>query len=182
MTNLLQLGARSGADATLVNRTVEIETQERVQFVDITHRVEAIVADSRVASGIVSVQTLHTTTGIVVNENEALLLEDFHDLLARLAPGYVAYRHNKLDIRNGPLPPDERLNGDAHARALLMRTSETMAVVDGELLLGRWQKIFFAEFDGAQSRRIVVSVLGVEPVRTSATIVNGDTEFRMEPS
>ena len=106
-----------------------------------------------------NVQTRHTTTGVCVNENEPLLLGDLLALLERLAPrGAVAYAHDELHRRPG-VPPDERPNGHAHAKALLLRTSETLNVADGRLQLGRWQRVLLLDLDGPRERE--VSLLGM---------------------
>jgi secondary thiamine-phosphate synthase enzyme len=105
------------------------------------------------------VQTRHTTTGVVVNENEPLLLEDMARALERLAPRELRYRHNDLADRQD-LPPEEAENGDAHCKALLLRTSETLAILDGQVQRGRWQRVFLVELDGPRARSLAVVVMG----------------------
>jgi secondary thiamine-phosphate synthase enzyme len=141
--------------------TLEIPTTRRVQFLDITDAVSEVLRRSGVTLGVVNVQTRHTTTGIVVNENEPLLLRDVEDRLSRLAPREEPYRHDDLSIRTVNLTPEERPNGDSHCRAIVLGTSESLNVVDGELQLGRWQRIFLVELDGAQHRHVSVVAMGV---------------------
>jgi secondary thiamine-phosphate synthase enzyme len=138
---------------------VELRTEVRLQFIDVTELVEERVRRSGVRHGVVCVQTRHTTTGVVVNENEPLLLEDMARALERLAPRDLRYRHNDLADRPG-LPEDEAENGDAHCKALLLPTSETLAVVDGQVQRGRWQRIFLVELDGPRPRSVAVVVMG----------------------
>ena len=114
--------------------------------------------------GIVNVQTLHTTTAIVVNEGEPLLMADFAALLQKVAPCDVAYRHDDLQARAVNLTADERVNGHSHCRALLLAPSACLNVVDGHLLLGRWQRVFLAELDGPRARDVSVLIIG-EPRR-----------------
>jgi secondary thiamine-phosphate synthase enzyme len=127
------------------------------EFIDITDRIQSLVASTSVRIGLVNVQALHTTTAIVVNEHEPLLLRDFESTLANAAPSDRAYRHDAAALRTVNLEPDERVNGHAHCRALLLGPSACLNIVDGRLLLGRWQRVFFAELDGPRDR--VVSVL-----------------------
>lgn len=128
-------------------------------FVDITDSVQQFVHGTRVRTGTVTVQSLHTTTALVVNEAEPLLLLDFHSLLDRLVPRGSLYRHDDLANRRD-IAADEPLNGHAHCRALLLPTSQTLTVIGGELMLGRWQRLFFVELDGPRRRDVVAVITG----------------------
>ena len=127
--------------------------------VDMTARVEDFLRSARLEAGWVNVQTRHTTTGICVNENEPLLRDDLLALLERLAPRETAYAHDELHRRVGA-PPDERPNGHAHAKALLLRTSETLNVARGRLQLGRWQRVLLLELDGPREREVSLLAMG----------------------
>ena len=94
-------------------------------------------------------------------KNEPLLIEDLQLLFERLAPRSRRWLHDDLAARQGPLPPDESLNGDAHARAVLLGTSETLNVVGGEVQLGTWQRVFLIELDGCRRRTISLTVAGL---------------------
>lgn len=138
---------------------VRVRSDAAVAVVDLTARVERFMARAGLVSGWVNVQTRHTTTGVCVNENEPLLLGDLLALLERLAPrGAVAYAHDELH-RRPDVPPDERPNGHAHAKALLLRTAETLNVAGGRLQLGRWQRVLLLDLDGPRERE--VSLLGM---------------------
>ena len=139
---------------------VRLRTERRLQFVDLTALVAERVRRSGVREGMVSVQSRHTTAAVLVNENEPLLLQDFEDLLGRWAPADARYRHNDLGAREGA-PADERPNGHAHARALLLGTSVCLNVAEGGLDLGEWQSVFLVELDGPRDRSVSVQVLGV---------------------
>jgi secondary thiamine-phosphate synthase enzyme len=139
---------------------VELRTQRSVQFVDLTALVVERVRRSGVEQGIVTVQSRHTTAGVLVNENEPLLLEDLQDMLERWAPAGARYRHNDLEARPGA-PADEKPNGHAHARALLLGVSVCLNVAGGAIDLGHWQSIFLVELDGPRRRAVSVQVLGV---------------------
>lgn len=140
---------------------LQIRTEHPVQFVDITDLVAERVRRSGVTHGVVNVQARHTTTAIVVNENEPLLLRDVEDLLDHWAPEEADYRHDDLDARQAPFLLEERRNGHAHGRAFVLGSSECLNVVDGRLELGRWQRIFLVELDGPQARSVSLAVLGV---------------------
>jgi secondary thiamine-phosphate synthase enzyme len=139
---------------------VRLRTEKRLQFVDLTELVEERVRRSGVCEGLVTVQSRHTTAAVLVNENEPLLLQDFEDLLRRWAPADARYRHNDLEARAGA-PADERPNGHAHARALLLGASVCLNVAEGRLDLGEWQSVFLVELDGPRDRTLSLQVLGM---------------------
>ncbi len=139
---------------------IRITTERPTEFIDLTKRLETLVAEAGIRFGMVNVQTLHTTTAIVVNEHEPLLLADFAVLLEKVAPREVAYRHDDLSVRNVNVPADERINGHAHCRALLLGPSACLNVIDGALQLGRWQRVFLVELDGPRTRDVSVLTLG----------------------
>ena len=141
---------------------IRVETRRATEFIDLTDRIDASLSELGIRDGLVNVQTLHTTTGILVNENEPLLLADFAALLARMAPQDAPYRHDDMTVRTVNLAPGERRNGHAHCRALLLPTSVCLNVVDGRLQLGRWQRVFFADLDGPSSRQVTVMLFGEE--------------------
>jgi len=138
---------------------LEVRTTRQTEFLDLTERLESLVADACVRNGVLHVATRHTTTGLLVNEAEPLLWQDLERMMSRLAPSGDLYAHDDFSRRTVNLLPDERLNGFAHCRAALLRSSETLIVRDGRLSLGRWQRVLFAEFDGPQHREVDVMVL-----------------------
>jgi secondary thiamine-phosphate synthase enzyme len=155
-----ELEAPKGAiDFGVAVGRVHVRTMDAVGVVDLTARVEGFLRAARLESGWVNVQTRHTTTGICVNENEPLLLTDILALLERLAPHGAGYAHDELHLRPG-VPPDERPNGHAHAKALLLRTAETVNVAAGRLLLGTWQRVLLVELDGPREREVSMLALG----------------------
>jgi secondary thiamine-phosphate synthase enzyme len=142
------------------HHSIQLRTAGRLQFVDLTDRVAEIAEESGVRQGLVNVQTRHTTTAIVINEHEPLLLEDMRVMLNRLASPALEYQHNNFAIRTVNLVPDEVGNGHAHCQALFLRASETLNLAAGRLQLGRWQRIFFIELDHARERTVSVMVMG----------------------
>ncbi len=136
-----------------------LRTAGCLQFVDLTDQIALIVARSGIRHGLVNVQTRHTTTAIIINENEPLLLEDLAHLLERFVPRDAEYRHNDFS-RRIDIPPDEPANGHSHCKALFLPASASINIVDGKLQLGRWQSIFFVELDEARERQVSVMLIG----------------------
>ena len=134
----------------MLNR-INIRTESRVEFQDITPRVKDAVTKSFIKSGICHVITLHTTAGITVNENaDPDVVKDMITWLDSVAPQHAHYRH-----REG--------NSPAHIKASIVGNSATLIIEDGSLLLGTWQGIFFCEFDGPRNRTLLVRVMPDSP-------------------
>jgi secondary thiamine-phosphate synthase enzyme len=146
--------------STCHHAIIRLTTSRPTEFVDLTDRLQTLVAGAGLRFGIVNVHTLHTTTGIVVNEHEPLLLSDFETLLESVAPETKPYRHDDRGARTVNLSEPERSNGHAHCRALFLSSSACLNVFDGRLLFGRWQRVFLVELDGPRERTISVLVLG----------------------
>jgi len=132
---------------------VRVDTCAATEFVDLTDRLASLARGLSI--GLLHVFTRHTTTGLLINEAEPLLLDDLADRLDRWAPASHAYRHDDLSRRVN-VGPGERINGHAHCRAALFRSSESVPVLNGALCLGRWQRVLLAEFDGPQTREVMV--------------------------
>ena len=153
------LHARSNRATSVRHLEISIETTRSVEFVDLTATITAVVGGLTLSDGVVTVHTRHTTTGILVNENEPLLLEDLTAMFERLAPRSASYAHDDLS-RRADCGPDERRNGHAHCCAALLRTSESIPVSNGTLVLGRWQRIFLVDCDGGQRRQVWLTLIG----------------------
>ena len=145
----------------VVHERLALGTRKPQQFIDITERVLRCVRLSGMSDGTVTVQSRHTTAAILVNENEPLLLDDLSRVLAGWAPAHARYSHDDFERRTANMTPDERPNGHAHARAMALQASTTLAVIGDEVQLGRWQRIFLVELDGPRSREVVVTTVGV---------------------
>ncbi|MGH7863608.1 MAG: secondary thiamine-phosphate synthase enzyme YjbQ [Candidatus Binataceae bacterium] len=147
---------RSRHMVLLSEAVLSIHTVEPIQFVDLTDRINQLLASGRVEHGEVTVFSRHTTAAIKINEAEELLLEDFKNLLGRLCPQHHGYQHNDMSRRKPPIAPDERPNGHSHCMHLLLSTSETIPVIDARLALGTWQRVFLVELDGPRRRDVFV--------------------------
>lgn len=136
-----------------------VKTSECMQFVNVTELIASVVGRSGISSGLVNIQTRHTTTAVIINEDEPLLIEDIKQILERYVPREAEYQHNDFS-RRVDIPPDEPLNGHSHCKALFLPTSVNINLADGRLQLGRWQSIFLIELDDARERSISVLVMG----------------------
>lgn len=150
-----------GRSSTFRHTTIRIDTSLPTQFIDLTDEVERLVAESGIDTGLANIQSLHTTTAIIVNEREPLLLTDVAAMLDSLAPRSAAYAHDNVSLRTVNCVLGERPNGHSHCQAFLLGPSICLNVIDGRLQLGRWQRVLMAELDGPRRREITVLVLGV---------------------
>src|SRR5438094_777859 len=143
----------------MISSRLRFRTAGPTEFVDLTPRVQAEIAESGLTNGRIHLQSLHTTLALAVNENEQLLLGDFEAMLERVAPRQGVYLHDDFAQRSG-VPADEPVNGHAHCRQLLLSPSHTALVEDGRLVLGRWQSIFAVELDGPRDRELALQLEG----------------------
>jgi secondary thiamine-phosphate synthase enzyme len=131
------------------SNTIEVATGKNKQLVDITAQVERTVSESGIADGLVLIFTVHTTTGLLVNERERGLIEDIESVLCKLVPSSGSYLHDRVDD-----------NSASHIQSVLLSASLVLPVEDGRLVLGTWQSVFLAERDGPRRRRVLVKVVG----------------------
>jgi secondary thiamine-phosphate synthase enzyme len=148
------------ASPTCRHTTIRVDTEHPTQFIDLTSHLEAFVAASGIQSGLLNVQSLHTTAAIVVNEYEPLLLTDMAVLLERLAPVDAVYRHDNITLRTVNCVLSEPPNGHSHCRALLLGSTAALNVIEGKLQLGCWQRVFLVELDGPRTRDVSLLLLG----------------------
>jgi len=141
-------------------RVITVNTERGPQFIDITDRVQDAIDQSAIRNGFAVVYSRHTTAAIRINENEPLLLQDMESFLERVAPPSAFYNHNDMDHRTVNLTEEEDANGHAHCQQLLLGASETVPVVDGAMLSGRWQRIFLVELDRGRPREVIVQLVG----------------------
>ena len=131
------------------------------EFWDVTDIVREVVARSGVRHGQITVACPHTTAAIVVNESETGFLNDYGRMVDRLAPTDLYYEHDDHSVRTENLQEDEFINGHSHVRHLLIgQPAVTVPVVDGEVLLGQWQRVMFVELDQGRERRVFFHAQG----------------------
>ena len=126
------------------------------QFTNLNRFIEEFVAGNE-GPGLVNVFTRHTTCAVKIIEDEILLLADINNFLDKQFPIDGNYMHDKIEIRQVPI--DERINAFSHLRQLVLPTSESIPVSDGELLLGSWQTVFLVELDPIRDREIVLTYI-----------------------
>jgi secondary thiamine-phosphate synthase enzyme len=128
-------------------QTLSVKTDRRTQLVDVTAQVQKAVASSGVTEGICYLYVPHTTAAITINEcADPDVARDVEGAMDRLIPVTGPYRHSEG-------------NSDSHVKAILVGASQTVFVRGGKLALGRWQGIFFCEFDGPRDRKLNVKVV-----------------------
>jgi secondary thiamine-phosphate synthase enzyme len=138
------------------NRIVDWITNDRFQLLNITERINEIVRKSGIRDGLVHLQSLHTTSAVFLNEWQDALLHDMKTFLEQAIQREQYYRHNDPEHSDC-----ERKNADSHLRGMLMGQTLCLQVRNASVLLGTWQSIIFAEFDGPRSRSLAVQVSGV---------------------
>ena len=133
----------------ILEQTFSVSTKQRNQMIDITEQVGSIVRQSGIANGDVVVYCPHTTAAITINENaDPNVIHDILLTLTELLPHHrPGYRHSEG-------------NSDAHCKSSIIGCSEQILIKDNALALGTWQGIFFCEFDGPRSRKVIVQVRG----------------------
>ncbi len=126
--------------------TIQVKTGSRIQFADITSRVQEVISKSGVKEGIAVVYVPHTTAGVTINEAADLaVVQDIIGKFSQLVPHDNSYRHAEG-------------NSDAHIKATLVGSSVHLIVSGGAAALGTWQGIFFCEFDGPRTRKVFIKV------------------------
>ena len=127
-----------------------LNTSQRIEFVNITHQVEGALNKSGIREGIALVNAMHITASVFINDNEPGLIEDYKEWLRKLVDVNKHYKHN--------------LTGEDNAFAHLMRTimgrEVVVAITNGKPDFGPWEQIFYAEFDGQRTKRVLVKVIG----------------------
>jgi secondary thiamine-phosphate synthase enzyme len=125
---------------------LKVRTERRTQLVDVTEMVERAVGKAGVSSGVCYVYVPHTTAGVIINEHfDPDVAADLEGVFERLVPHRGPYRHGEG-------------NSDSHAKAAITGTSQVIFVEEGKLALGRWQGVFFCEFDGPRERKMWVKI------------------------
>ena len=142
----------------IISSYVELETGEGIALHDLMPGIKDAIASSGIKNGFVTVTSQHTTTAIAINENEERLVEDVKTFLNRLIPPGDKYLHNDIALRD--CPPDEPENAHSHLAAMLLGSSEVIALVEGELQVGQYQSVMLYELDGPRTRTVNVQVYG----------------------
>jgi len=129
---------------------LSFHTKKHREYVHITPQVEAAVGKSGVEEGLALVSAMHITAGVYVNDNEPGLIQDIDRWLEELAPFRQEYRHHQTGEDNG----------DSHLKAILVHHQVVLPITQRHLDLGTWQRVFYAEFDGQRSKRVLIKIIG----------------------
>lgn len=127
------------------------ETRSRRAFINITTEVENCLRESGIKEGLLLCNAMHITSSVFINDDESGLHQDFEMFLEKLAPEkpYDQYNHNGFED-----------NADAHLKRTIMGREVVVAVTNGKLDFGPWEQIFYGEFDGKRSKRVLVKIIG----------------------
>jgi secondary thiamine-phosphate synthase enzyme len=145
--------------AVTLTHTLQLATGASFRCHDLTAELQALVDQSGLSNGLLVAAGQHTTTALVVNENEERLLADIEAFFLGLAPADRGWLHNDLHLRPG-IPPDEPRNAHSHLIALLLGNHLSLPVVNGRLGLGCYQSVLLLELDGPRTRKVLVQLHG----------------------
>jgi secondary thiamine-phosphate synthase enzyme len=125
-------------------------TRKRREYIRITDAVREALMKSGISEGMVLVSAMHISAGVYVNDNEGGIIQDIDNMLESIAPFGPNYNHHRTGEDNG----------DAHLKSILVHHQVVVPVTKGELDLGPWQQIFYAEFDGKRRKRLIIKIMG----------------------
>lgn len=137
---------------------IELETGDGLSIHDLTRIIQQQIKQSGITNGTIAVTSQHTTTALAINENEERLIDDIKIFFNRLIPADDKYLHNDIHLRD--CPDDEPENAHSHLAAMLLGSSESIAIVNGELVLGQYQSVMLCELDGPRQRKVSLQIIG----------------------
>jgi secondary thiamine-phosphate synthase enzyme len=127
-------------------------TKKRVEFINITNKVEDALLESTIKEGLCLINAMHITASVFINDNESGLHSDYYRWLEQLAP------HEPVSLYKHNLTGED--NGDAHLKRQIMGREVVVAITDGKLDFGPWEQIFYGEFDGQRNKRVLIKIIG----------------------
>lgn len=155
-TPVLDTAAAAAGSLRVHGETLVVETNERIELVDLTDRVMDFVKGLRIREGLLSLWSMHTTCAVLINEFQTALLSDIKRVLEQVVARDESWLHNNPDHSDC-----DRMNADSHLRAMLLGHSLTLQISGGELVLGQWQRILAAELDGPRARTLRIQAFGM---------------------
>src|SRR6266496_1127681 len=151
-----QVASATAGGLTIHGETFVVQTQQRIELVDLTKTVMEFVRKVNMREGLVSLWSMHTTCTLFINEFQVALLTDIKRFLEQMVARDAEWMHNDPEHSDC-----DRMNADSHLRALLLGHNLTLQVSGGEVVLGQWQRILMAELDGPRARSLRVQVWGI---------------------
>jgi len=132
-----------------------IQTEKETEIINITHKVQEAIDKSNIKEGIILINSMHITSSVFINDEESGLKQDFLEWLENLAPHKPfqppkGYNHHRTG----------EINGDAHLKRTIMGREVVCAITKGQLDFGPWEQIFYGEFDGQRSKKILIKIIG----------------------
>ena len=155
-TPVQEVASAKAGGLTIHGETFVVQTDQRLELVDLTSRIMDYVRCFNIREGLVSLWSMHTTCALFINEFQTALLSDIKRFLEQLVARDAEWMHNNPEHSDC-----DRMNADSHLRALLLGHSLTLQVSGGEVVLGQWQRVLMAELDGPRARSLRIQVLGV---------------------
>ncbi len=155
-TPVPDVATAKAAGLTIHGEVFVVQTDERIQVIDLTSQVMELVRKFNIREGVVSLWSMHTTCALFINEFQTALLSDIKHFLGRLVERDADWLHNDPDHSDC-----DRLNADSHLRAMLLGHNLTLQVSGGEVVLGQWQRVLMAELDGPRARSLRVQIFGI---------------------
>ena len=155
-TPVTEVSETSAGGLRVIGETFLIETNERIELVDLTEKIMTFVARLGLKEGVVNLWSMHTTCALFINEFQVALLGDIKRFLEQMVD------RDAEGLHNNPEHSDcDRMNADSHLRALLLGHSLTLQISGGEVVLGQWQRVLMGELDGPRARTLRVQVWGI---------------------
>jgi len=151
-----QVASATAGSLTIHGETFVVQTQQRIELVDLTKTVMEFVRKFNMREGLVSLWSMHTTCALFINEFQVALLTDIRRFLEQMVARDAEWMHNDPEHSDC-----DRMNADSHIRALLLGHNLTLQVSGGEVVLGQWQRILMAELDGPRARSLRIQIFGI---------------------
>ena len=138
------------------SKTITVKTGERSDLVNLTNTLREFVEAAGIKDGYAQVSSLHTTAGLIMNEWQDALLVDMKSMIEQIVPREIYYKHNDPEYSDC-----DRQNSDSHLRNVVLGHSLSVPIAQGKLVLGQWQSLIMAEFDGPNQRKVFAQVFGI---------------------
>jgi secondary thiamine-phosphate synthase enzyme len=138
------------------SKTIVLSTRERTELINLTNELGAFVESTGIRDGYVQISSLHTTAGLFMNEWQDALLTDIRSMIEQIVPRQLYYRHNDPEFSDC-----DRHNADSHLRNVVVGHSLSVPISQGKIVLGRWQSVIMAEFDGPNERKVFLQAFGI---------------------
>ena len=151
-----EVASATAGGLTVHGETMVVQTDQRIELVDLTKQVMEFVRKFNIREGLVSLWSMHTTCALFINEFQTALLTDIKRFLEQMVARDAEWMHNDPEHSDC-----DRMNADSHLRALLLGHNLTLQVSGGEVVLGQWQRVLMAELDGPRARTLRAQVCGI---------------------